>query len=184
MCYRLQFAPAAHWNDRIAVSCLHVIADAIGVIAFVGNACSSGERPNRKASCFRHSATVSSIQASISPLPPKWPRGRQIISFWRSSLGSPLIASIETLRQSRRAQAPNVKTVAPRLEQKDIHLMADNAHAGSGFIRTAQGAVASSTQLSEPVLAIDSESQIEVAAFMPDLNPGAAERPEAGNLFP
>src|SRR4029077_16909623 len=74
--------------------------------------------------------------------------------------------------------------IALRLEHKDIHLMVGDAYAGARLICLAQGEGAHPTQFAETVLRIDPESQVEVLAFMPDLDTGAAELRESRNLPP
>ena len=74
--------------------------------------------------------------------------------------------------------------IALRLEQKDIHLMVGDAYAGARLICLAQGEGAHPTQFAETVLRIDPESQIEVLAFMPDLDAGAEELLEPRNRHP
>jgi hypothetical protein len=63
-------------------------------------------------------------------------------------------------------------------------LVADDATANAGLIGFAQSAITLASQLTETMLRIDPESQIEIAAFMPDLDALLAELPESWDLLP
>src|SRR5271157_3184051 len=69
-----------------------------------------------------------------------------------------------------RAQPAEI-AITLRLEQKHVNLMAGDARADPALISFAQGAIAYPTQLTESMLRIDPKSQIEVPAFVPNLDP-------------
>ena len=74
--------------------------------------------------------------------------------------------------------------IAVRLEQKHVDLVADDAGADSRLKSLAQSAIAPSSQFTEAMLRIDPERQIEIAAFVPNLDPLLAEFAEPWNLLP
>jgi hypothetical protein len=62
--------------------------------------------------------------------------------------------------------------------------VADNATANAGLIGFTQGAITLTSQLTETMLRIDPESQIEITAFVPNLYTLVAELPESWNFLP
>jgi hypothetical protein len=74
--------------------------------------------------------------------------------------------------------------IASRSKQKYIYLMAGDARTDAGLMRGLQGANTGPAQFAQTVLRVDPQRQIEIAAFMPDLDALSAIRAEAWDLLP
>jgi hypothetical protein len=74
--------------------------------------------------------------------------------------------------------------VGAGFDQKNVQLVISNADPCSFLKRLAQGKRSGAAQFAEAFLGVEPECQIEIAAFMLDLNPCAPEFAEARHLFP
>src|SRR2546430_8048095 len=74
--------------------------------------------------------------------------------------------------------------VAPRFEEKGVDLLADHAGVGPGLISRLQGTILRTSQFAKPILQIDPHRQIEILAFVPNLDAFPAELAETRNLLP
>ena len=94
----------------------------------------------------------------------------------------------ETIPLSLGALAERTETtkiaVATGLEQEDIQLMAGDTDARAGLVSHAQSAHSSPAQRAQPVLVINPERQVKIAAFVPDLDPFTAKFAEPRNFLP
>ena len=75
-------------------------------------------------------------------------------------------------------------TIRPRLDQEDLHLVADRAWPGPGLVGRSHGAIAGAADVAQPMLRADPHREIEILAFVPDLDAGLAKLAKARHLFP